>query len=366
MSLITKKTDYYIEAKKTIVPTVWKRLNSLLCNDKFGLRDADADVRVMSYGLMTRAEMLKIKGVDESIRLILVGVPKKAYEDEKHRLLAEKLLPKTLGGIFEADGIMIPRSLTSVLSAAQLPLSSNELVGAKIACEEKANIKANISRNGLIAPPDQSELFEGFNNPLPDPPEHVKSMSIKKLSEKFSTISDCDVDNQTILKTLGIIRIGEKNDIDQNAIEAYLEQISIPRRVVEEAYSEYLEIHHMNERLFERRPLGISVIIYKGNAVISSIQNSNFNDIQLGSRIVAINGERMDNKGYRALMKVLQDGKLPLRIRIKRRSVRVEEIKNNSVENDAWSDEDVQKDEDNILKEMEKILGKELPQPMTD
>jgi len=356
MELITKKTDYYIETKKTIVSQVWKKLNSLLCNDKFGLRDADANVRVMSYGLMARAELLKISGVDESIRKILSGVPKRAYEDEKLRLQVGKLLPKRLGGHLTTECTFSGAATPFGMSPSRTPEPVARTTA--VSFDERKNDTQSVNgrqTKSMNVHPDQAEILQSFNSAAPQPSSFEKSKSIRKLTDIFSV--DDSIQNPIIRKTLAIIVSGEDNNIDQNAIEAYLAQIGIAAKLVEEAYAEYLQLHLMYEKLFERRPLGISVVIYRGNAVVSSIQDPMHSDIQLGSRIIAINGRRMDKRGYNALMKVLQGGKMPLRIRLRKRDGNAEYKNCDDDGEEPWKDDGVMENQETMLEEMRKLMS---------
>lgn len=374
MVLITKKIDFYIEHKNTIVGPVWKKLDALLVAVKFGLRDADAEVRVMSYGLMARAEILEIPGVDDTLRKLLHGVPRRAYEDEKQRLKDNNLLPIKLGGKGSVERKESSPRSTRESPVPDKPINAQRFNGrgpytnfaetnpedVNVGYDNKmSEVGISKSTAAIYRPKKQNEL--DLQDVLSSSDGTFSDVKIQSLDRMTSLFMNKSITDETIRKAMSIIQLAETHAVDQIVIELYLVKHGFDPRLIGEGYKEYLGLNNFYEKVFPRRPLGISVVVLRGNAIVSSVQDYLYNDIQLGSRVIAINGRRMDNRGYKAVMKELQNGKLPLAIRFKRRRAKTKNSTSptNSVESTdtIWNDEEVDAKSESILNEMKSMMA---------
>merc|ERR1712019_264683 len=73
------------------------------------------------------------------------------------------------------------------------------------------------------------------------------------------------------------------------------------------------------EKLFTKRPLGFQIVMSRKKTIMGRITDPDLKGIQVGSRIISVNSQRVEKSGYNACMKLLQHAALPLTIRFKSR-----------------------------------------------
>jgi len=348
--LITLKCDYYITKKGLFPDSVWKELKKILTMDKYGIRDADSQVRLLAYGLLARAEKLGAAGHEEIMRKLLYGVVKKAFEDEKARLLSEGLIPS------KSDGNSAASPKAKQMAQRMVTATG---VQASPDGEEKDNSMATIAEVDPNAP--AASPFSGFGlgdddglapmhddglSPLPEmkqqssddllspdfeaPKQRVRK-SILRLGTALQARGFSSKGNvaDTLMRTaMAIIHAAEQEGVDQDKTEAYLASQGIPRELIEEGYKEYCFQNNMYSKEFQKRPLGFSVVTSRKGVIVAKLQDKLLTGVEVGSRIISVNGHAVNKQGYEKCMRHLQREEMPLQIRFKaRRRTKITEKK---------------------------------------